>query len=257
LTINSNVELSTELETLRVHIAPIGFEIDRVVIPAKRLKADRVWLIVHNGVEADKGRAFRDKVSKLLEEAGIECQVEGADRTDLFDTLRALNNIIRKEIKNAIFVNVSVGSKIQSIACTMICMMFKDKASIKPYYAVPKDYNVPTQQESRGLKNIISLPDYKIEIPSNKLVQCLKIINEWKGSTITKKILRDKALEKDLIRVEKGKNREQSAYMALNKNLIDPLLKWRFISIDKIGRNYAVTLTTDGINVLRFLDEGS
>jgi hypothetical protein len=202
LTINTNdIRLTTDLETLRVHIAPIGFEIDRIVIPAKKMKADRVWLIYHNGAESDKGMAFKEKVSSALKEAGIECPDEGADRTDLFDTLRALNKIIRRENKNTIFVNVSVGSKIQSIACTMICMMFKNKAVIRPYYAIPKEYNVPTQQESRGIKGIISLPDYKIEIPSEKLVQCLKLINQWKGSAVTKKALRDKALEKELIRL--------------------------------------------------------
>ena len=70
-------------------------------------------------------------------------------------------------------------------------------------------------------------------------------------------MLRDKALEWDLIHVEKGKNRDQSAYMALNKNLVDPLIKWKFISIEKVGRNYKVTLTTDGLNVLKFLGEAN
>jgi len=31
------------LANLRVHIAPVGFEVDRIVIPAKNLKADKVW----------------------------------------------------------------------------------------------------------------------------------------------------------------------------------------------------------------------
>ena len=32
----------------RIHIAPVGFEIDRVVIPAVDNKADKVFLLVHN-----------------------------------------------------------------------------------------------------------------------------------------------------------------------------------------------------------------
>ena len=31
---------------LRVHIAPVGFEIDRVVVPAVKMKADLVYLVV-------------------------------------------------------------------------------------------------------------------------------------------------------------------------------------------------------------------
>jgi hypothetical protein len=37
-------------------------------------------------------------------------------------------------------VNVSTGSKIQAIASMMACMMFKDMATIKPYYVVPEKY---------------------------------------------------------------------------------------------------------------------
>ena len=37
-----------EIANLRVHIAPVGFEIDRIVIPIKKMKADRVWLLVHD-----------------------------------------------------------------------------------------------------------------------------------------------------------------------------------------------------------------
>jgi len=40
--------IMAKLENLRVHIAPVGFEIDRVIIPAKKLKADKVWLLVHD-----------------------------------------------------------------------------------------------------------------------------------------------------------------------------------------------------------------
>jgi hypothetical protein len=40
---------------------------------------------------------------------------------------------------NHILVNVSVGSKIQAIASMMACMMFKDMATIKPYYVVPEN----------------------------------------------------------------------------------------------------------------------
>ena len=40
-----------EMIKLRVHIAPLGFEIDRVVIPAVQMKADKVYLLRHDNVE--------------------------------------------------------------------------------------------------------------------------------------------------------------------------------------------------------------
>jgi hypothetical protein len=60
-------------------------------------------------------------------------------RTQLFDTLRALRTIIFEEKKNAIFVNVSVGSKIQAIASMMACMMFKDEVNAGCIHNSDKD----------------------------------------------------------------------------------------------------------------------
>ena len=50
---------------LRVHIAPVGFEIDRIVIPAKKMRADKVWLISHKLRSQDKARPFLEKVRNL------------------------------------------------------------------------------------------------------------------------------------------------------------------------------------------------
>jgi hypothetical protein len=52
------------------------------------------------------------------------------------------------------------------------------------------------------------------------------------------------------------KHREQSAYMALKTNLLtedEPLLKWQYIRVEKIGRRHDIILTPEGLNVLKFL----
>ena len=134
---------------LRVHIAAVGFEVDRIVLPAIKNKADRVWLLTHSGMDKDKGDVFVSLIKEKLRTAGIDCQQSTADRTDLFDILRALRSIILKEKENSILVNVSVGSKIQAIASMMACMMFKDQVMIKPYYVIPEKYNTSSTQEKR------------------------------------------------------------------------------------------------------------
>ena len=100
-------------------------------------------------------------------------------------------------------VNTSTGSKIQSIAAMMACMMFKDVGNIQLYYAEPEQYrSVSEQQETQGLKDIIPLPDYRIEIPNKNLIKWLELINKEKNSTVTKKRLRDLAIEGKLIQVK-------------------------------------------------------
>ncbi|MFY9871180.1 MAG: DUF6293 family protein [Candidatus Nitrosopolaris sp.] len=229
--------IMTSLQMLRVHIAPVGFEVDRIVLPAIDMKADRVWLITDDKPKEDEGSKFVKLIQRKLKEVRIECFQGEADRIDLFDILRVLRIIILKEKGNSILVNVSVGSKIQAIASMMACMMFKDIANIKPYYVVPERYNSSLvkedKQETEGLKEIKPMPEYKIEIPNQKLIKCLDIINRKADGNITKRELKDAAIEAGLIHVDekrltsiamkKEEYSDQAAYMSLNKNLIAPL----------------------------------
>ena len=101
----------------------------------------------------------------------------------------------------------------------------------------PEKYvNIPREQETIGLKKVLKLPEYKIETPPNNLIHCLEIIHERSDNRIANKDLRDQALARDLIHVERHKNYDQSAYMALKTNLIEPLLKWKFVRVEKIGQ---------------------
>jgi hypothetical protein len=111
------------------------------------------------------------------------------------------------------------------------------------------------------MKDIITLPEYKIEIPNEKLIECMHMINLHKDNRITKRELKDLVLNKNLIQVgkkdtlDKEERSDQAAYMALNKNLIEPLMDWKFIDVEKIGARHIVSLTEEGINALRFLHE--
>jgi hypothetical protein len=256
--------LMGSLQMLRVHVAPVGFEVDRIVIPAVQMKADRVWLITHSNPSVDKGHQFVTLIRDKLKQARIECLQTEADRVELFDTLRALRIIILKEKGNSILVNVSVGSKIQAIASMMACMMFKDIAMIKPYYVVPEKYTTKDEkQETEGVKDVIPMPEYKIELPDEKLIRCMAIINERINGKITKHDLKDLAKERKLIHMNdkkipgnkrtKKEYSDQSDYMSLNKTLIEPLRNWRFITETKIGTNHIISLTAEGKHALHFL----
>ncbi len=128
------------LAKLRVHIAPVGFEIDRVVLSAKTAKADKVWLLVHDKPSEDKATPFAEKIKAQLKKAGIQVDVARADRLDLFQIIKAVKEIVEKEKENEIYVNVATGSKIQAIACMMACMIFNDRQNIKPFYAEAEHY---------------------------------------------------------------------------------------------------------------------
>ena len=86
--------IMAKIAKLRVHIAPVGYEIDRIVLPAKQEKADKVWLLLHENKSDDKAAPFASKIKKQLEKEGIEVVSEYHDRRDLFKIIKAIRKII-------------------------------------------------------------------------------------------------------------------------------------------------------------------
>ncbi len=246
----------TRIAKLRVHIAPIGYEIDRVVLPAKQEKADRVWLLLHENKSDDKAGPFVTKITKQLEKLNIEIKEEYHDRRDLFKIIRAVKNIIEQEKENEIYVNLASGSKIQAIGTMMACMMFNDKENIHPFYVEAENYPGFDEKQplSTGIKDIQNVPPYSIKIPEEKLIQALEIIKNNNGK-LTKKEMAKIAEENKIITVNaQEKNHSMARFASLDKNIIQPLEEqWKFIKVEKIGRNRWINLTQEGKNAIEFL----
>lgn len=246
----------------RVHIAPVGFEIDRVVMPLVEMKADKVWLILKKDVKEKIEKPYLDKIYRELDREKIEYKVERSNIVDLFDALDIYRKIIEIEQTNEIFINVSTGSKIQAIAGMMSSMMFKtDDISIESYYVEPMSYTVELdegQQMTTGCKNIYPLPNYKIDRPESKLVETLEIIERYKREgiqgRISKKDLINECKQRGLIQVKKESRNQQAAeHSQLNKKLIDPLIAWGLVKKDGKGITGRIMITNEGKNMLRFL----
>lgn len=246
-----------ELESLRVHIAPVGFEIDRVVIPAKRLKADKVWLLIHDNPAEDKAAPFVKKIKSELKKSKIKSATISSDRMNLFAIIKSIRGIIEEERGNNIYVNVASGSKIQSIGCMMACMTIPDRQNVRPFYAEAEEYSgFKGQQQSSGVKNVKPLPTFEIHTPRYELIKTLNIIKDH-GGKITKKELAKIADESKIIRVNAREgNYSAVRYTTLDKNIIQPLKKqWNLITVEKVGRNHHVSITEEGRNVVEFLND--
>ena len=246
----------TNLATFRVHIAPLGFEIDRIVLPLKETKADRLWLMVHDNRSSDLSAPYLEKIKKECKKLGVEVKVAHSDRLNLFQTIKSIKDVINQEENNYIYVNVASGSKIQAIACMMACMVLKEYKNLQPFYAEPEKYAAfEGKQQSFGLKDTVPLPTYEIQTPKPKLLQALKIIQQAKNQKITKKEMAELAEEQEIITVNsEEKNHSQARFASLDKNIIQPLQdEWNFIKIEKIGRNRWIKITQDGLDATEFL----
>lgn len=243
----------TKIQNLRVHIAPVGYEIDRIVLPAKEMRADKVILLIHENPSEDKATKFYEKISEQLEKLNIDIQTEYHDRISLFAIIKTVKNLILKEQGNIISVNLASGSKIQAIGCMMASMMFNEKNNVNPFYVEAKEYpGFSGKVLSKGIKEIEQIPTYEIQKPNEKLVSALKIIVE-SGGKISKKEMAKLAVEKKLIIVN-AENQSQATFASLDKNIIHSLEnEWNFITVNKVGRTRWIHLTEEGKNASEFL----
>ena len=241
---------------LRIHIAPLGFESDRIVLPAIEMKADKIWILIHDNPKKTKAKSYLDDIKTRLRRERIEFDVKKLDRLNLFSVIKGLRSIVNENENNTYYVNVSSGSKIQAVACTMACMMFNEKNNLIPYYAQPKNYfEYNEEQMSTGLEKIIDLPQYDIKTPNEKLIQTLQIIKN-NDSRIDKSNLAMAVDDKKILEIgAKKDNYEQARFTSLDKNIIQPLKNdWGFVKEEKIGRTRWIEITPEGERVLEILN---
>ncbi len=240
---------------LRVHIAPVGFEIDRVVIPAIEMKADKVYLLRHDNYAEDKSGPYLEKIAKKLDNKNISTEIVNVNRYRLFGIIRVVKEIIIKERDSDIYLNIASGSKIHAVGCMMAAMLKDDRTNIHPYYAQAETYPKYSgkEQQTFGVEEIHDLPTYQIRTPPPKLLEALSIIKA--EDRITKKRLAEIADDHDLINVgAREENFQQARFASLDKNIIHPLEHdWEFIKVEKVGRNRIITLTKEGRYAAEFL----
>ena len=250
------VHTMTNTLRLRVHIAPVGFEIDRIVIPAKKMRADKVWLIGHNNLSEDKARPFLEKVRTTLEKKDIVVKEIIADRYRLFDIVRTVKEIIIEEQEHDIYLNVASGSKIHAVGMMMATMIFDDRTNLHPFYAQAKDYHHTkvSQPQTTGIEEIHDLPTYRIHTPQRKHLEALKILVDHDGKMKKKEMAEIAEDEKIIVISAQPNNHSQARFASLDKNIIAPLEnEWGYIRTEKVGRNRWIHLTDEGRWASEFL----
>ena len=110
----------------KVHIVPMGYEIDRIEIPLKNIGTDRVYLITDVD-EKETGilylKELTRRIKKLIPEENFI--VLTCPFWDFRKTMSMLCELVRKEklSGNFVYINLSSGSKISAIAGTLASLM--------------------------------------------------------------------------------------------------------------------------------------
>ena len=179
------------------------------------------------------------------------------DLWDLYECIKKYREIIQKENKekNHVYVNISTGSKITSIAGMLSCMSW----GAIPYYV---HVAYPSPKESKKIplmkiKNIYDLPVYEINKPPSTNLKILKILNENKKKMRKSSLIA--ALENEGIIEQKespgskftihAKHSQLRAILATMENV------WKFVEIFAHGKQSDVILTEQGEKALKIFGD--
>ncbi|NLV04097.1 hypothetical protein G3A49_15850 [Haloferax volcanii] len=222
----------------RIHIAPVGYERDRVVEAAAQFKADYVILISH--VDNDStGDDWLEQVQEGLTNKNIEHTTKFCDIFDLYESLGRIAETIEEYEEEEVYVNISAGSKITAVAGAIASMVTDCTA----YYAKAEDYD----GEAIGIKDVTEIPHYPIDAPDENQTIVLEFVNRAneKGKSPTKGELIHFSESNQLGYMDRNVG-GKGKYRLLDTHIIDPLLQKGYLKTVKEGRTIRVEITEEG-----------
>ena len=232
-----------------IHIAPLGYERDRIVEPIRKHNADVVYLLedtIHGG-----RTCYHEEMIETLRDDGVDVHVETADLQDLYDVMGVVTTITADHAGDIVRVNVSSGPKLADIGSAIACMA----TEATPYYVQPEQQVHALDKEplTRGMIDDEKLPSYPIEAISRDQVAILNFLEETNTQAYTakKKDLIEFAEDAELtFLTEANPANDKAKFALLNANVIDPLQEDGYIAVNAVGRQKQIELTDTGENVL-------
>jgi hypothetical protein len=238
----------------RVHVAAVGFEVERVVAPIEADRADRAYLLTR--AERDAAAPFVDEVARRLRAAAwpVEVRIVRTELWDVFHALASLRAIFeaeRRVERNArdvlpLRLNVSTGTKITAIAGTLACMLWNGT----PYYAqVSKAWYSDRTPRLGKVTDVVERVDpvsvYELRSPAAELVEVLEALGRRGGSLRKHELIRELGLDRP--GHDAGRPPSPQAQHGRLRRRLDPLeRRWGFVRTESPGPRARVQLTDQG-----------
>lgn len=244
---SSSVEMDMDVRD-RVHIIPLGYERDRVVVPPVRMGADTVVLVKHSRDDPENYPEYYDDIFEAFDESAVQVAEVNADIFDLYDALGTIAGLIQKYDHDDVYVNLATGGKVTAIAGMIACMVTE---AATPYYVSADTYGDHRQEPvARNVTNISNLPTYPIDAPTPEQVQMLAYIAE--EGPVSKKRLIGYAESQDLPFIAGYQGGDiKGKYRKLDSVILNPLVEDGSVSLDQQGRRKVAHITSNGENTLR------
>jgi CRISPR/Cas system-associated protein Csm6 len=217
------------------------------------MQADKVYLVTY--AKDDAAKKFFLQIKKELGQNYKHIKVEEVfvDVWNLYDCIEKFRRILLEEKRkgNHVYVNVSTGTKITSMAGMLSCMLW----GAYPYYArvsypLAKESEIPATEH---VEEPDLLPVYDVKRPKPELLLILSILNANHGR-MRKARLIEKLEAAGLIRLrdESKSALTEAAKHSQLRVLLDPLEKeWKYVRVEARGRRSEVIITEQGETALR------
>ncbi len=254
-----------------VCVAFLGFDSDRIYLPVKKLKCDKLHLIIKEGKEHDNALFNRKLILDNLKGFDI---IEHEMPQDPLLRINCIRKIAEAEKGNRIFINVSTGSKLDAISGMLGAMLFAKDAVL--FYAVPEAGSRPGKKkvgysETHGLRDMEQVPVLPMQQPDPIMLEALSEIKKAGGKMKKKEIIvnliqkgfleefeldKDKKIVRKTDKYEYEKERHRSVqsgafHVCENKVFKQLKNKWKLIEEDDRTKNKNVLLTEDGKKMVK------
>jgi hypothetical protein len=238
----------------RVHIAPVGFEVERITEPLLNERADRVYLLTRE--DRDAAAPFVEEVARRLARARwpIDVRVVRTNLWDVFGALASFRSIFEREARAdrsrpdvlPLRVNVSTGTKITAIAGTLACMLWKGE----PYYVqVSRAWYSGRTPKVASVHDVVRQIDpvsvYELRAPAPELVAVLEALARRGGSLRKHELLKELGLDRPA--PDGGRSASPQAQHGRLRRRLDPLEhRWGFVRSESAGPRARIQLTPQG-----------
>lgn len=234
---------------VEVHVAPLGYEYERINEPVLEYGADVLYALDDTGRDR---LPYHEELEDVLTDAGVTVHVREVDLGDVYDVLGEITTIADGHAEDIVRVNVSSGPKLAAIGAALACMA----TDAIGYHVHPESRSHPVEETPRteGMEVAEQLPSYPLETPTEDQVRILNYVEETDDAAYTPK-------KSDLIRFAEEAELEfvtrsepandKAKFALLNNRIVDPLVADGYLAVEPVGRTKQVSLTETGQNALR------
>jgi hypothetical protein len=230
---------------------PFGYEYERITKPIDRSKAD-VVVLINNDSDLNTRLKFQNELHEnLKEDPDIDLDSRYCDIFDMYDSMEMILKAISDYSDDDVYVNLATGTKVTAVSGMIACMA----TDAEPFYVQSRlsTADRPTKDELPKFDEVVGLPDYPIEKPTDDQIHVMEYIHTGMGdSTARKKDIIEFADENDLEFASGSEDvSEKALYPRLDTYIVDPLTEKGFLRTEERGNTIKLHLTEEGEKAIR------